>query len=77
MCVCVLYLWGVGGDHKLVNLSFPFLSCEGRNPMECRSIESYLSQPLSPSEEKENNLLRTLQGIETSLLGKPFFELHS
>ena len=48
-------------------------SCEGRNPMECRSIDAYLNQPLSPSEEKENNLLKTLQGSPTML----YFEGHS
>ena len=34
--------------------------------MECRSIDAYLNQPLSPSEEKENNLLKTLQGSHIS-----------
>ena len=39
-----------------------FFSSRGKTPMECRVVESYLQQPLSPSEEKENNLLQTLQG---------------
>lgn len=31
--------------------------------MECRSIDVYLAAPLSSSEEKENSLLKTLQGL--------------
>ncbi len=41
------------------------LLCEGKNPLECRAVESYLSQPLSP-QDKENCLLQTLQGTGDS-----------